>query len=122
LANNNNLFAIQFDLDKQSVAGGPVAIVEGVFSTSGAMQYAISESGTLVYMPGTSSAATAFGRTLMWVDRGGKEQALHTPPDNYQTPKISPDGKSIAYVLSRWKEHRIWGGSGGGVSAPELTP
>ena len=86
------------------MAGGPVAIVEGV----GGWQYAISESGTLVYMPGASSVASEFGRTLMWVDREGKEEALPTPPNYYQTPKISPDGKQVALAISTNGTPQIW--------------
>jgi serine/threonine protein kinase/Tol biopolymer transport system component len=94
-ADNSNLFAVPFDPEKQAVAGGHVAIVEGV----GVRQYAISESGTLVYMPGTSLVDSGFRRTLMWVDREGKEEALPTPPDYYQTPRISPDGKQVALAI-----------------------
>jgi serine/threonine-protein kinase len=104
LANNNNLFAIPFDLKKQAVAGRSVAIVEGV----GVRQYAISESGTLVYAPGSSSVASEFRRTLMWVDREGKEEALPAPPNYYQTPKISPDGKQVALVISTNGTPQIW--------------
>jgi Tol biopolymer transport system component len=95
-ANGNNLFTVPFDLEKQAVAGGPVQIVEGV----GANQYAIAESGTLVYVPAASSVASESGRTLMWVDREGKEEALPAPPNYYQTPKISPDGKQVALAMS----------------------
>ena len=96
LANSSNLFVVPFDLEKQAVAGRPVAIVEGI----GRKQYAISESGTLVYRPGASSVASEFGRTLMWVDREGKEEALPAPPNYYETPKISPDGKQVALAIS----------------------
>jgi serine/threonine protein kinase len=94
-ADNNTLFAVPFDLEKQAVTGGHVAIVEGV----GVRQYAISESGTLVYMPGTSLVDSSFRRTLMWVDREGNEEALPAPPAYYQTPKISPDGKQVALAI-----------------------
>ena len=94
-AGNNTLFAVPFDLKKQAVAGGHVSIVEGV----GVRQYAISESGTLVYIPGTSTVDPGFRRTLMWVDREGNETALPAPPAYYQTPKISPDGKQVAMTL-----------------------
>jgi hypothetical protein len=50
LANNNNLFAVPCDLEKQAEAGGRVSMVEDV----GVKQYAVSESGTLVYVPGAS--------------------------------------------------------------------
>jgi serine/threonine-protein kinase len=107
LPNNNTLYAIRFDLERQAAAGGPVPIVEGVFSSGIGMYYAVSESGTLVYVPGASSGAGS-NRTLVWVDRTGKEEALHTPPDSYLTPRISPDGKRVALAKQTDGTDQIW--------------
>ena len=81
LPNNNtsNLFAVPFDLAKLEVTGGPVSILEGVGDI------AFSESGTLVYVsqPAVSAgakSATSSGRTLVWVDRQGKEEPLGAHP------------------------------------------
>ena len=46
-------------LDRLEVAGGPVPVVEGVFRNGGMPQYAVSDSGTLVYMPGTATTEAA---------------------------------------------------------------
>ena len=94
----NNLLAVPFDPDRLEAIGGPVPIVEGVFRTL-MPQFALSDSGTLAYIPGTSSAAAA-GRTLVWVDRLGKEEPLGAPPNNYMYPKISPDGMKVAVTVS----------------------
>jgi hypothetical protein len=99
LANNNNLFAIPFDLDRLAVAGGPVPIVEGVFSSSLVSQFAISESGTLVYIPGAAGAAASSERSLVWVSRDGHEDPLKAPPNFYRFPKISPDGTKLALSI-----------------------
>jgi hypothetical protein len=96
LPNNNNLFSIPFDADKLEVKGGPVPLIEGVLG-SGA-QYAVSDAGTLVYMPGAGTAA-APGSTLVWVDRNGKEEPLGMPPNTYAYPKISPDGTRLALTI-----------------------
>jgi serine/threonine protein kinase/Tol biopolymer transport system component len=94
LAGNSSLFAVPFDLEKQTT-GGSLSIDEGV----GAKQYAVAESGTLVYMPGTSLVDSGIRRTLMWVDRKGNEEALSADANYYQTPKISPDGKQVALAI-----------------------
>jgi serine/threonine protein kinase/Tol biopolymer transport system component len=95
LPTNNNLFAVAFDADKLEVKGGPVPIVEGVIQAS------VSDAGTLVYIPGgTTSGATQSGRTLVWVNREGKEEPLGTPPNNYMYPKISPNGREIALSVA----------------------
>ena len=93
LPNNNNLFAIPFDLDRLEVQVDRFPVVEGV------RQYAISDSGTLVYIPGTAAAAAPGQRTLVWVDRKGKEEPLAAAPNDYRIPRISPDGTRVA--LSR---------------------
>jgi serine/threonine protein kinase len=92
----HNLFAVPFDPDKLEVTGGAISMVENIRGPVGA-HYALSDSGTLVYLPGaTGSLAT--GLTLVWVDREGKEESLGAPPNDYFVPKISPDGTRVAVV------------------------
>jgi eukaryotic-like serine/threonine-protein kinase len=89
----NNLLAVRFDLKTLKVLGGPVSLVEGVLRRGGAPQYDVSDSGTLAYMP--SSADVRAQRTLVWVDRNGKEEPLGAPPNLYIAPRISPEGMRI---------------------------
>jgi serine/threonine-protein kinase len=93
----NNLLAVPFDPGRLETAGGSVHMVEGVYRAV-IPQYALSDSGTLVYMPG-ATGGTAAGRTLVWVDREGKEEPLGTPPNPYRFPKISPDGTRVAVTI-----------------------
>ena len=103
LQNNTNLFAVPFDLRALEVKGGPVPIVEGVY-----IMFACSNSGTLVYVPGTAPAAALPQRTLVWVDRNGKEEPLEAPPNTYEHPKISPDGKRVALTIQATGGRDIW--------------
>ena len=93
----NNLFAVPFDLKTLKVAGGSVSVVEGVYSRAAfsAPQYAVSDSGTLVYMPKTTAATPSYGNTLVWVDRNGREEPLAIPTAFYAGPRISPDGMRV---------------------------
>ncbi len=100
LPNNNNLFAVQFDPAGLHIKGEPVSVLERV------LQYVISASGTLVYMPGTSSSAAA-KRTLVWVNREGKEEPLSAPPNEYWDIRISPDGERVALHVKTPKSN-IW--------------
>jgi Tol biopolymer transport system component len=102
LPNNNNLFAVAFDADRLEVKGGPVPIVEAV------RQAAVSDAGTLVYIPGIASGETGPGRTLVWADREGKEESLGTPPNSYRFPKLSPDGTRIALTVGDTTDSDIW--------------
>ena len=108
LTNNiSNLFAIPFDLDELEVTGGSVSVLERVRGP------AFSDSGTLVYVPQPAVAAgststTASGRTLVWVDRQGKEEALGAEPEAYSDLKISPDGTRVALTIGTIGNQDIW--------------
>jgi Tol biopolymer transport system component len=94
----HNLFAIPFDLERLEVTGGSVPLVENIRGPYG-IHFAISDAGTLVYMPG-STGALLTGRTLVWVDKDGKEESISAPPKIYAYPKISPDGTRVALTIS----------------------
>ena len=106
-ASGNSLFAVPFDPGKPEALGGPVSVVNGVLRIPLFSDYAVSESGTLVYVPGSS--VTAVHRTLVWVDRNGKEEPLQAPPDSYMDPRISPDGTKLALSIGdRLTNTDIW--------------
>jgi hypothetical protein len=88
------------------VTGPAVPVVDGVQTkNSGAANFAVSQSGLLVYAPGTIVS----GGQLVWVDRQGHEQLVPTPrvlfEDRYKdsmsyslgpTYDISRDGKTVS--------------------------
>jgi Tol biopolymer transport system component len=93
---DNNLFAVPFDLGKLKVTGGQVLLVEGIYRQA-APQYAVSDSGTMVYVRETAAAGQ---RTLVWVDQKGREEPLAATPNSYGLPRISPDGTKVALTIS----------------------
>jgi eukaryotic-like serine/threonine-protein kinase len=98
-----SLLAVPFDADRLAVRGSPVPVVDAVRSTVGPFgDFSISDSGTLVYVPGTAKGRTA--STLVWVDRAGTEQQLGAPPraygSNLTAPRLSPDGHRIAVTIA----------------------
>jgi len=84
----SNLYARPFDAGTIEVTGEQVLLVEGVLSGSWVWHYAVSDSGTLVYVPGKTTTVEDM-KTLVWVIRGGKEEAIAAPPDDYRDLKIS---------------------------------
>jgi Tol biopolymer transport system component len=106
----SNLFARPFDPDKLEVTGGQVPIIEGVFKMGGASQYAVSDSGTLIYIPGILAGESLFvgQSTLVWVDRNGNEEPLAAPPNTYLFPRISPDGLRMAFAALDDDNLDIW--------------
>jgi serine/threonine-protein kinase len=65
----------------------------------------VAADGTLVYVPGGLVATPQ--RTLVWVDRRGREEALAAPPRAYRYPRLSPDGTKVA-VEAQDQEGDIW--------------
>jgi eukaryotic-like serine/threonine-protein kinase len=100
LPRNKTLYSVQFDLDGLHVKGEPVPVLEHV------MQYAVSGSGTLAYIPATSAPHIP-KRTLVWKYRDGKEEPLSAPPNEYYDLRISPDGTRVALQV-RTPKSNIW--------------
>ncbi len=100
------LMAVPFDLDRLQLAGDPVPVLEGVMTNggNGAMEFDLSANGSLVYVAAADSGAR---RSLVWVDRQGREDALNVPPRAYTSPRISPDGTKLALNL-RDEQNDIW--------------
>jgi eukaryotic-like serine/threonine-protein kinase len=87
------LLSVDFDLSTLTAAGTPVPVMGGLGRTwSGDADYAISDTGTLVYEPETGAKN---GRVLAMVDRQGHVQPI-TAPGNYGEFSVSPNGRSVA--------------------------
>ena len=107
-ARGGTLMAMPFDAGKLEVTGPAVPAVEGVISTpvtSGSVEYEVSDTGTLVYVPGTAKPPA---RSLVWVDRQGKGQELPVAPNSYATPRISPNGKLLALQIMAGGPEALW--------------
>ena len=88
------LRAVAFDLDRLQVRGTPVPVVERVvMKPSGAANFSLAHDGSLVYLAGD---AQADARTLVWVDRQGREAPIPAPSQGYVLPRLSPDGRRVA--------------------------
>jgi len=102
-----NLMAVPFDLAALDVTGDSVPVVQGVSqSTNGSVDYAISDNGTLIYVPSTSTGG--LDSTLVWVDREGQEEPLAAEPQGYESPRISPDGLRLAVTINESGGSDVW--------------
>jgi Tol biopolymer transport system component len=101
-----NLLTASFDPEKLESVGGQVPVIEGVFQDI-VPRYAVSESGTLAYVPWTTGAISP-DRTFVWVDMKGKEEELAAPPNAYAYPRISPNGTQIALTIGETAKSNIW--------------
>ena len=81
---NGVVVAAAFDLTAREILGGPVPLVEGVqdASSTGAAQFGVARSGSLVYLPGAAGGGEQF--SLAWMSATGEETptaALTLPPE-----------------------------------------
>ena len=90
----STLMAVPFDADRLEMTGAPVPVIPDIGSIAWAAD------GTLLYAadPGENEADAR--RTLVWVDRDGREEPVSTPPRAYAKPRISPDGDRIALEIA----------------------
>jgi len=93
---DGTLFGVPFDSDRLKVQGRPVPLQEDVAGSPGTAggQFDVSHNGTMVYRAGKASPDTF---TLEWLDATGKTQPLLSMPALYLQPRLSPDGKRLAY-------------------------
>jgi serine/threonine-protein kinase len=110
------LFAMPFDLKTLKSPGNPIPVIQGVMQTGlGQGVFSISETGSLIYMPGHVSADST---NLGVSDRDGVTKSLNLPARNYRTPRTSPDGKRIAFEVESGADQNIWIYDVSGQKAP----
>ena len=107
-AASGTLRAVRFDPVRLEVLGDPETVVERLMmKPSGAANYAVSGPDTLVYMtPGASAQNTP--RSLVWVDRLGREEPIKAPRRAYSVPRLAPDGKRLAITINDRESADIW--------------
>jgi serine/threonine-protein kinase len=99
------LMAVPFDAARVEVSGVHVGLFANVMQAaaiqpvqidSGAGQFAVSDSGSLGYVTGGIFPQDRW--QIGWVDRTtGKFEPLNMPAASYVAPRLSPDGKRIAF-------------------------
>ena len=101
------LRAVPFDLTRLVVTGDPVPVLENVsISVSGGVDFSLSLSGSLVYALGSGGADAQ--RVLAFVDRSGQANPLNVPPDQYLSPRLSPEGRRLAVQTTTDGSGLIW--------------
>jgi serine/threonine-protein kinase len=108
------LYAVPFDVSTFTVQGGSVAVVEGVRRTAGAASsggianYAVSSNGSLAFIPGpTTGASLSSGLDLAVFDGTGPPVSLKLPPGPYAAPRVSPDGRWVAFEREDDREANV---------------
>ncbi len=92
------VMALPFDAAGMRATGSPILVSESRIATPQwpAVQFDVSDEGTLVYVPTASESDFRESRTLVWLDREGNEEPLNQLPRSYEAARISPDGERAA--------------------------
>jgi dipeptidyl aminopeptidase/acylaminoacyl peptidase len=124
-ARRGRLFAVAFDVRSLKVTSADaVPVLEGVARGyagavgSGAAQFDVSRNGSLVYIAGPASNTTPPLFSLALLDETGKVERLGIPPGAYETPRVSPDGKRIAFATIDDTDANVWIYELAGTSKP----
>ena len=118
-----SVFAVPFDVKRREITGPPVSVIEGVLRATsgsigtGSIHFAVSDNGTLVYVPGPISPSSSSGFGLALLDRNHSLQPLKLPPGPYANPRVSPNGKQVVFVTDDAREANVWVYELSGVSA-----
>ena len=90
------LFGVPFDPERLEARGTPAPLLEDVAGdpATGGGQFDFSRTGTFVYLSGKSGGGS---RPLVWLDSTGKMGPLLATPGAYYDPRLSPDGKLLAF-------------------------
>jgi Tol biopolymer transport system component len=96
------VMAVAFDPAHPQPVRFQTFVIDDVFQTSSASisWFAMSETGTLVYVPGDPILST-----MAWVDRQGRVTPLADQPTSVVDPTLSPDGTRV--VLED-KDSALW--------------
>ncbi|MEJ0007564.1 MAG: hypothetical protein WDM77_14670 [Steroidobacteraceae bacterium] len=98
IRNGGTLIARKLDVAKQALVGEPVTVAEDAFYASA------SASGLVAYRTGGIGK-----RQLTWVDRSGSVQStVGAPDESIVAPRVSPDGRQIAFSRSTQGKNDLW--------------
>jgi dipeptidyl aminopeptidase/acylaminoacyl peptidase len=99
------LWATRVDASTFEPVGDAAPIIEGVrVEAGGAVQFAVSASGTLIYLPETGSQT----RRLQWVIDGKPAPPIDGVPQDFVSLALSPDNRRAAVQLGAGEISEIW--------------
>jgi len=91
---NGGLYVVPFDLASGTVTGERTPVLDDVDGN----YYAVSETGTLVFRSGITSAGRSAELELVRSYMNGTRDTLRLAPRNLFGTRVSPDGRRLVYV------------------------
>jgi len=90
---SGTVLAQSFDPRRLVLSGDPVPVVDQVDRGERLDYWSVSNEGVLVYRTGGAS----LNRQFTWLDRQGNVTGTAGEPGTYETLKLSPDGRRVAF-------------------------
>jgi eukaryotic-like serine/threonine-protein kinase len=106
-ATDSRLHAVAFDSSTGRVTSKPEQFPDvdiAVAPDNGAANFAVSDTGTVIFAPPTRQGL----RVLAWLTRDGDREPLPLEPQNYGYAMVSPDGSRIAVERTTRGNRDIW--------------
>ena len=99
-------FAVTFDEKSLTATTEPLQVLDNVRAegTNGSLQFDVSETGALVYVPGAENQ-----RNIVWVSRNGKETLVDSAwTGDFSDVALSPDGSRLAITIAGNDGSSVW--------------
>jgi serine/threonine-protein kinase len=99
------VMAVPIDASHRRVAGKPVPVLDPVpvvSALNGNSAVFVSRGGALV------SGLQAFRGRLTWLGRDGASHPISPEVRDFSTPRLSPDGRSIAVIVTDASKRDVW--------------
>lgn len=107
------LHAVRFDASALSVSGAAAVVAEGVrrggvnAAGSAVAQFSVANNGTVAYLPGAGNVSDDIVDLAIF-DRAGAAKPLGLKPARYRFPRVSPDGRFVAFDIDEERETNVW--------------
>ena len=107
--NNATLFAAPFDLERLELTGPAIPALQGatVNMPVGAAEIAVSDTGTIAYLPAPRDANYLAAR-IDWMNRDGESTPLRATPARWLNPRFAPDGHRLAFAVYDGAQDDVW--------------
>ena len=124
------LQSMPFDIARLAPSGPTTPLAERVHVPAyGPPFFSVAASGALAFMPAVEDTSPESLRSLVWVNREGREELIGAAPRAYAAARLSPDGRQIALdVRDQTLDIWIWSIDRGTLSrltsdpAPDMVP
>lgn len=114
------LLAVPLDLERRTTRGAAVTVLTDIvtYPVTGAAEFATSDGGILLSLSGGAATSSDIG--VIVVDRQGYATRLPFPVAAFGSPRLAPDGRTIAFGVDG-ANSSIWVGDIEKATAVRLT-